>query len=285
MPLFIRKNGQLLTDWTKKSENGTNLRHSTQVSVLLVELDTHSGNDMITSMNSPEFSGPILVVEDDPILSKALHQALSDQGYECESVESGKDALTRVRARPFPVILLDLALTDETGLGVLRCLREADDNANIIVLTPLEFRQERLAALSHGADDFVIKPFSMAEVRARVDAAWIKSRTRQSTMLDVGPLAMDLASRKVMRGEREIQLTPTEFRVLEILMRNQGKVVTRRMLCEHLWDPDWEGVTNVIEVHINRLRSKINNGTDSQMIFTVRGSGYTLRFESEATPA
>lgn len=236
---------------------------------------------MISSMNAPEFTGPILVIEDDAILNKALRQALSDHGYECESVDSGQEALARVQAKPFPVILLDLALTDETGLRVLRCLREADDNANIIVLTPLEFRQERLTALTHGADDFVIKPFSMAEIRARVDAAWVKSRTLHATMLDVGPLSMNLASRKVLRGEREIQLTPTEFRVLEILMRNQGKVVTRRMLCEHLWDPDWEGVTNVIEVHINRLRSKINNGTDSQMIFTVRGSGYTLRYEPE----
>jgi two-component system, OmpR family, response regulator len=240
---------------------------------------------MITSMNSIEFSGPILVIEDDPILNRALTQALTDQGYECESVDSGKAAVAKVQAKPFPVILLDLALTDETGLGVLRCLREADENANIIVLTPLEFRQERLSALSHGADDFVIKPFSMAEVRARVDAAFVKSRTRPKTLLDVGPLTMDLASRKVQRGDRELQLTPTEFRVLEILMRNQGKVVTRRMLCEHLWDPDWEGVTNVIEVHINRLRSKINNNTDSQMIFTVRGSGYTLRYEPEASPA
>lgn len=239
---------------------------------------------MITYMNSPEFSGPILIVEDDPILNKALRQALTDQGYDCESVDCGKEALARVQVKPFPVIILDLALTDESGLGVLRFLREADDNANVIVLTPLEFRRERLAALSHGADDFVIKPFSMAEILARVDAASVKSRTRQSTILEVGPLTMDLTSRKVLRGDREIQLTPTEFRVLEILMRNQGKVVTRRMLCEHLWDPEWEGVTNVIEVHINRLRTKINNPADSQMIFTVRGSGYTLRFDSVATP-
>ncbi len=240
---------------------------------------------MITSMTQTEFSGPILVIEDDPILCKALTQALTDQGYQCESVDSGKAAVEKVQANPFPVILLDLALSDETGLGVLRCIREADENANIIVLTPLEFRNERLSALTHGADDFVIKPFSMAEVRARVDAAFVKSRTRPKTLLDVGPLSMDLATRKVLRGERELQLTPTEFRVLEILMRNQGKVVTRRMLCEHLWDPDWEGVTNVIEVHINRLRTKINNGTDSQMIFTVRGSGYTLRATPESAPA
>ncbi len=239
---------------------------------------------MITPMNPPEISGSILLIEDDPILNKALSQALVDQGYQCEAVNDGKAGIALLQGKPFPIIILDLALADETGLGVLRCLREADDVANIIVLTPLEFRQERLSALISGADDFIIKPFSMAEVRARVDAAWVKTRSRPKSVLEVGPLQMDLASRKVQRGDRLLQLTPTEFRVLEILMRNQGKVVTRRMLCEHLWDPKWEGVTNVIEVHINRLRTKINNGTEPQMIFTVRGSGYSMRFEPNAPP-
>jgi two-component system, OmpR family, response regulator len=239
---------------------------------------------MISQMNPPEFAGSILIIEDDPILNKALSQALVDQGYQCETVDNGKAGIALVQEKPFPLIILDLALNDETGLGVLRCLRETDDSANIIVLTPLEYRQERLSALASGADDFIIKPFSMAEVRARVDAAWVKTRSRPKSVLDVGPIHMDLSSRKVQRGDRLLQLTPTEFRVLEILMRNHGKVVTRRMLCEHLWDPKWEGVTNVIEVHINRLRTKINNGTEPQMIYTVRGSGYTLRFDPNAPP-
>lgn len=239
---------------------------------------------MITPMNPSELSGSILLIEDDPILTKALSQALNDQGHNCETVSDGLGAIARIQEKSFQIIILDLALTDETGLGVLRCLRELDDTASIIVLTPLEFRQERLSALASGADDFIIKPFSMAEVRARVDVAWVKTRSRAKLILEVGPMQMDLSSRKVLRDGRLLQLTPTEFRVLEILMRNQGKVVTRRTLCEHLWDPKWEGVTNVIEVHINRLRTKINNGNEPQMIFTVRGSGYTMRYEPNAPP-
>jgi two-component system OmpR family response regulator/two-component system copper resistance phosphate regulon response regulator CusR len=239
---------------------------------------------MITQMNSNDFSGPILVIEDDPILNNALVQALLDQGYQCEAASDGKTGIAMVQESSFPIIILDLALADETGLGVLRCLREADESASIIVLTPLEFRKERLSALASGAEDFIIKPFALAEVRARVDAAWVKTQARPKSTLEVGPLNMDLASRKVQRDGRLLQLTPTEFRVLEILMRNQGKVVTRRMLCEHLWDPKWEGVTNVIEVHINRLRTKINNGTEPQMIYTIRGSGYSLRYDPLAPP-
>lgn len=239
---------------------------------------------MIASMAIPN-TFEILIIEDDPILRKSLSQALNDQGFKCDSVGDGKAALENIQSKPSNVVILDLALADETGLGVLRCLREADENAIILVLTPLEFRQERLNALALGADDFIIKPFSMAEVRARVEAAAVKSRTRRKSVLEVGQIRMDLSSRKVFRGDRELQLTPTEFRVLEILVRNQNKVVTRRMLCEHLWDPKWEGVTNVIEVHINRLRAKINNGSEPQMIFTVRGSGYTLRHDPNCASA
>jgi two-component system, OmpR family, response regulator len=238
---------------------------------------------MIKFMNPKDLPGPILLVEDDPILSKALNQALTDQGYICESVSSGKQALSIVQSRPFPIVILDLALTDDSGLKVLRSMRDIDSNASIIVLTPLEYRQERLAALVSGADDFVIKPFSMAEVRARVDAISVRTHLRPKSILEAGPVAMDLTTRKAQRGNRDLPLTPTEFRVLEILIRNQGKVVTRRMLCEHLWDPEWEGVTNVIEVHINRLRSKICHDDEPQLIFTVRGRGYTLRVGEDST--
>jgi two-component system, OmpR family, response regulator len=238
---------------------------------------------MIKFMTPQQLPGPILIIEDDPILSKGLHQALTDHGYRCELVSSTKSAVDTIRSSSFPIIVLDLALTSESGLTALRELREVDAEASIIVLTPLEFRQERLTAMVNGADDFVIKPFSMSEVRARIDAISVRSRIRPKSILLAGAVSMDLTTRKVQRGDRVLQLTPTEFRVLEILIRNQGKVVTRRMLCEHLWDPEWEGVTNVIEVHINRLRSKINIGSESQMIFTVRGRGYTLRLDSDVS--
>lgn len=227
----------------------------------------------------------LLVVEDDPILGRAITQGLADQGYECSLAVAGAAGLKLAEAEAFHVVIIDLALEDESGLGVLRCVREANENANILILTPLEYRQERLAGLEAGADDFLIKPFTLDELRARVEAAMIRSKTRPKSVLESGQVYMDLTSRKVLRNGRLIPLTPTEFRILEILMRNQGKAVTRRMLCEFLWQPDWEGVTNVIEVHINRLRTKLSNGgVEPQMIFTVRGSGYVLRYDPNVAP-
>lgn len=227
----------------------------------------------------------LLVIEDDPILGRAITQGLTDEGFACSLAVDGAAGLKLLEVESFGLIIIDLALEDESGLGVLRCVREVNENANILILTPLEFRQERLAGLEAGADDFLIKPFTLDELRARVEAALIRSRTKPKTVLEIGQVYMDLTSRKVTRNGRLVPLTPTEFRILEILMRNQGKAVTRRMLCEFLWQPDWEGVTNVIEVHINRLRTKLSNGgVEPQMIFTVRGSGYVLRYDPYVPP-
>ncbi len=221
----------------------------------------------------------ILIIEDDSVLARALSQGLAAKSYECQVATTGSEALKKSESASFQIVILDLALEDESGLGVLRCLREANENLIIIILTPLDFRQERLAGLEAGADDFLIKPFAMDEMLARVEAALIRFKTRPKSLVEVGPISMDLSSRRVTRNGRSIPLTPTEFRILEILMRNQSKVVTRRMLCEFLWQPEWEGVTNVIEVHINRLRSKLTLNNEQRVIFTVRGSGYTLRWD------
>jgi two-component system, OmpR family, response regulator len=226
----------------------------------------------------------LLVVEDDPILGKSIATGLTQEGYLCQLARTGADAVQMTKDEDFQVIVLDLALDDESALGVLRHVRESNENSNVIILTPLEYRQERKAGLEAGADDFMIKPFAMNEMRARVEAALIRSRSRPRTLIEVGPLQMNLTTRKVTNGDAVISLTPTEFRILEILMRNQGKPVTRRMLCEFLWDPQWEGVTNVIEVHINRLRTKLRIEGDQQFIQTIRGSGYMLKWEGD-TPA
>ncbi|MEM7476718.1 MAG: response regulator transcription factor [Planctomycetota bacterium] len=223
--------------------------------------------------NSPN----ILLVEDDILFGKTIQDHLERIGYRCDLVEQGAKAVESALAEDYKLIVLDLSLSDGSSLGALRCIREADENVNLLVMTPLEFRQERMAALEAGADDFILKPFQMAELEARLEAALVRARTKPKTKLEFGPLQMDLTNRRVTRDGRDSSLTPTEFRILEILMRNQGRVVTRRMLCEFLWNPEWEGVTNVIEVHINRLRSKINQKGDPQLIHTVRGSGYILK--------
>jgi two-component system OmpR family response regulator/two-component system copper resistance phosphate regulon response regulator CusR len=230
-------------------------------------------------MNPVEEPLKILILEDDPLLARAVFQSLSDDGYQCKLSTTGSEAVQLAQSDQFQIMILDLGLEDQSGLGVLRCIRESSEACSVIVLTPIEFSMERKAALESGADDFVVKPFVLNEIRARVEAVLIRSRTRPKTVLEAGPVNMNLTTRRVSSNGHVLSLTPTEFRILEILLRNQGKAVTRRMLCEFIWEPDWEGVTNVIEVHINRLRSKLREGVNQPLIHTIRGCGYTFRWE------
>jgi two-component system OmpR family response regulator/two-component system copper resistance phosphate regulon response regulator CusR len=136
---------------------------------------------------------------------------------------------------------------------------------------------DRVEGLKAGADDYVVKPFALVELTARLEAVCRRTASRPPAVMNAGPLSLDLATRRVTRDGREIELTPTEFSLMELLMRYAGHIVTRRMLCEHLWETNWEGATNVIEVHINRLRGKLDKGHTESVIQTVRGRGYALR--------
>ena len=159
----------------------------------------------------------------------------------------------------------------------MRELRSGGIRTPVIVLTALGSVEERVNGLNAGADDYVVKPFALVELMARIEAVCRRTATRPPAVMQAGQLTLDLATRRVTRADSEIELTPTEFSLLELLMRYAGHIVTRRMLCEHLWDTDWEGTTNVIEVHINRLRGKLDKGFDESVIQTVRGRGYALR--------
>lgn len=230
----------------------------------------------MTSSDSPK---SILVVEDDKTQSQTMCEALEANGFQCQSSLTGAEAVSMTQSSQFDIVLLDLALADDSGLGVLRCIRENDEQVGIILLTPGNFQQERIAGLEAGADDFIVTPCSMQELVIRAQASEARARAKPKSMLVAGPIQMDLTTRKVLRDGRNISLTPTEFRILEILLRHHSRVVTRRMLCEFLWNPEWEGVTNVIEVHINRLRTKLSAKQEPRLIHTVRGSGYTLRWD------
>ncbi|MCC7422947.1 MAG: response regulator transcription factor [Planctomycetaceae bacterium] len=219
----------------------------------------------------------LLVVEDDAVLGRVVQRELNEAGYQCEWARNGSKGLEQARAQKFDAILLDLMLPDMSGMELLRQLRGAGILTPVIVLSAMSSVDERVSGLNAGADDYLVKPFSIAELTARLTAVCRRSLNKPSTSMKVGPLDLDLTTRRVSRNEQEIDLTPTEFSMLEFLMRYHGQVVTRKMLCEHLWESDWEGATNVIEVHINRLRSKIDKGFDEPMIHTVRGRGYTLR--------
>ncbi|RIK82825.1 MAG: DNA-binding response regulator [Planctomycetota bacterium] len=219
----------------------------------------------------------VLVVEDDAVLGKALRRGLEEAGHCCTWAKSGEKALSLATAQKCDAIVLDLLLPDRPGLDVLREIRRQGIQTPVVILTALGSIEERVTGLDAGADDYLIKPFSFPELLARLNAVTRRSISLTAQQHCVGPLSLDLSTRRVIRDGQEIDLTPTEFSLLEFFMRNPGQVLTRKMLSEHLWDSDWEGVTNVIEVHITRLRAKIDRDFHPPLLQTVRGRGYVLR--------
>jgi two-component system OmpR family response regulator/two-component system copper resistance phosphate regulon response regulator CusR len=222
----------------------------------------------------------ILVIEDDPVIGKAIQKGLVEAGHECQWLKDGAQGLEAARTQKADAVILDLLLPGEPGLSVLEKLRKEGIQTPVIVLTALGSVDDRVAGLNKGADDYLVKPFAMTELLARIDAVRRRASTKPSPELQVGDLLLDLPTRRVSSGGVDIVLTPTEFSILEMLMRHAGQVVTRKMLCETLWESDWEGTTNVIEVHINRLRTKLQKGTKEPLIHTIRGRGYALRSTS-----
>lgn len=219
----------------------------------------------------------VLVIEDDPAIGESLRRGFLEAEHNCEWISRGDEGLSRAQSRQFDVIVLDLMLPGESGMDILRALRQQGMRTPLIILTARASVEDRVEGLKAGADDYVVKPFAFPELLARVEAVCRRTVDRPSPVLTVGPLTLDLTTRTVRRGDVEVDLTPTEFSLLEFLMRHAGQVVTRRMICEHLWESDWEGTTNVIEVHVNRLRNKLARGFEEALIETVRGRGYAIR--------
>lgn len=219
----------------------------------------------------------ILLVEDDPVLGQAISQGLEDAGNQCIWARNGQSAFEFLKIDHFHVVILDLMLPDVSGIEVLQRIRSLGNQIPVLVLTAMGSIQERVVGLERGADDYMVKPFAMPELLARLKAVTRRTQKTPSQHLRLGSISLDLSTRRFFRDGREVDLTPTESSLLEFLMRHADQVVTRKMLCEHLWESDWEGVTNVIEVHINRLRGKVDRDFDKQLIQTVRGRGYILR--------
>ena len=219
----------------------------------------------------------ILIIEDDPVIGKAVQKGLTEAGHECHWVKDGLTGFDAARSQKHDVIILDLLLPGEPGLVLLEKVRKHGIQTPVLVLTALGAVDDRVTGLKRGADDYLVKPFSMPELLARIEAICRRATLKPAAAVQIGDLTLDLPTRRVTNKEVEIDLTPTEFSILEILMRHAGQVVTRKMLCESLWESDWEGTTNVIEVHINRLRAKLQRGSKEPLIHTVRGRGYALR--------
>jgi two-component system OmpR family response regulator len=217
----------------------------------------------------------ILIVEDDPVIGKSLVRGFTETGHQPQWVQDGELGLQAALSQQSDVIVLDLMLPKRSGQELLNEVRSRGVLCPVILLTALSSVDNRVEGLNSGADDYIVKPFDFAELLARVQAV-VRRSTRPAPVLKSGELTLDLTTRRVSLGEADVELTPIEFSLLELLMRYAGQVVTRKMLCEHVWGFNWDGTTNVIEVHVNRLRGKLDKGLSQSYITTVRGRGYAL---------
>jgi two-component system, OmpR family, response regulator len=217
----------------------------------------------------------ILVVEDDREVGAYLTKGLTESGHVVALAEAGREGLERAANESFDALVIDRMLPGLDGLSIVAALRAAKNQTPIVVLSALGDVEDRVVGLRAGCDDYLPKPFALSELLARLDA--VVRRVGAETKLKVGDLELDLLSRTVTRGDTEIDLLPREFRLLEYLMRHAGQVVTRNMLLEKVWDHHFDPQTNVIDVHVSRLRQKIDKGFAAPLLHTVRGTGYSLR--------
>ena len=220
----------------------------------------------------------ILVIEDDRVASDYLVKALSESGHAVDAIADGLQGLNRAMGERYDALIVDRMLPSLDGLAMIETLRKAGRDTPVIIVSALGDVDERVRGLRSGGDDYLVKPFAFSELLARLE---VVVRRREGagpeTKLRVADLEMDLLTRRVTRGDREIELKPREFQLLEYLMRHAGHVVTRTMLLESVWDYHFDPQTNVIDVHISRLRQKVDRGFDQPLIQTVRGAGYSLR--------
>lgn len=221
----------------------------------------------------------VLLIEDDKELSDYVVKGLTEQGHNVEAAYDGKDGLFLATTESFDVLVVDRMLPKLDGLTIVKTLRGANDKVPVLILSALGEVDDRVIGLKAGGDDYLVKPFAFSELLARLDA--LKRRyeaesEQPMTKLTLADLEMDLLSRKVTRGGQKIDLQSREFKLLEYLVRHQGQVVTRTMLLENVWNYHFDPQTNVIDVHISRLRSKIDKEFETPLIHTVRGAGYIV---------
>jgi DNA-binding response OmpR family regulator len=218
----------------------------------------------------------ILVAEDDRPVASFLKKGLEAEHYAVDIVPDGQEALYMAEEYDYDLVLLDLVLPKMDGLQVLRQIRNRKKNLPVLVLTGRSRVEDRVKGLDLGADDYMVKPFAFRELTARVRALLRRGDIPADFRLQVEDLEMSMVERTVRRGERKIELTPKEFGLLEYLMRNQGRAVSRPMIIEHVWNFSFDTMTNVVDVYINYLRKKVDGGETQRLIHTVRGVGYRI---------
>ncbi|MCB2055620.1 MAG: response regulator transcription factor [Geminicoccaceae bacterium] len=220
----------------------------------------------------------LLVIEDDEESAAYVANGFREKGHVVDVAANGQDGLFLIVDQTYDVAIVDRMLPRLDGLGLVKAIRATGNRTPILFLTTLGGIDDRVEGLEAGGDDYVVKPFAFAELLARANAlARRPPMTDVETTLSVGDLAMDLLKRRVTRAGRAIELQPQEFKLLEYLMRHAGRVVTRTMLLENVWEFHFDPKTSVVETHISRLRAKVDRGFETELIHTVRGSGYCVR--------
>src|SRR3954451_22857060 len=232
---------------------------------------------MVVKMN-------VLVVEDEVKMAALVRRGLSEQGLAVDVAGAGEEAIGMARASGYDAIVLDVVLPGIDGFETCRRLRQEGIWSPVLMLTARGALNDRIAGLDGGADDYLTKPFSFAELLARLRALARRGQAERPTVIEVGDLRLDPATRQVWRGETEIDLSAKEFTLLEVFMHNPGHVLTRTQLLEHAWEYDYEHRSNVIEVYIRYLRHKIDHPFGLKSLETVRGAGYRLRKDGGAEP-
>ena len=220
----------------------------------------------------------VLVVEDNARVARFVTQGLREAGHTVDHADNGRDGMFLAASDPYDVIVMDRMLPGNIdGLGIIEALRKSGSRTPILILSALDAVDERIKGLRSGGDDYLTKPFAFGELLARVDALGRRGRGEETDrVLQLGDLRMDLLSRRVTRGTRVINLQPREFKLLEYLLRHANQVVTRTMLLEAVWDYNFDPQTNVVDVHISKLRQKLELDSERPLVRTVRNAGYMM---------
>jgi heavy metal response regulator len=219
----------------------------------------------------------VLIVEDEKKVAAFIKKGLEEETYAVDIAYNGEDGLHMGQENQYDLIILDLMLPVINGLEVLSRLRKNKTDTPILLLTAKDSVEDKVTGLNTGADDYLTKPFAFSELLARIRVLLRRGKAETKTVLQIKGLSLDLVSHKVKRNDEEIELTGKEYSLLEYFMRNQGKVLTRTMIAEHVWDYNFDTFTNVIDVYVNHLRKKIDKGYPEKLLHTLRGVGYIMK--------
>ncbi|HLF85462.1 MAG TPA: response regulator transcription factor [Nitrospiria bacterium] len=219
----------------------------------------------------------ILIIEDEHKVSNFIRHALEEEHYAVDQAFDGDEALALAEAYEYDLIILDLMLPKREGMDLLREIRKNGSKIPVLIVTAKDAIGDKVKALDSGGDDYLTKPFSIEEFLARVRALLRRGKMDRSGKLSAGDLALNPATREVLRGVRKIELTNKEYALLEYMIRNSGRILTRSMIAEHVWNIDFDTETNVIDVYVTHLRNKIDKGEGYRLIKTIRGVGYMLQ--------